>query len=205
MTIAHEQPNGSIRLEIEVHRMTDSELPFKDGDITKMMDTLRDNKPFKLKAVVSNFKEDNPDELHVFFGKKSVMFWDGDGNEFAVKTSDVSVIRNLAGALILWANYQDKLNPSGEETFAAFRLFGWHRTPNDSEAINGTRTKWYARTVGMMTPQTLQRNFEDLTAIENEMASKTKVDTEELRDIRVARNILWSEMCKRETPSQEKK
>jgi hypothetical protein len=104
-----------------------------------------------------------------------------------------SIARQIAGALVSWANKVDDTAPlTGPEVMATMKLFDWATPRIEHHSVNKTRTEWYHRNVQIMTPKTMMRHFRDLKVLEK-CYSREGNDIQ-LMDVGNSIDILWKAM-----------
>jgi hypothetical protein len=95
------------------------------------------------------------------------------GANFLAKIDDPRTAREIAGALVAWANRKDGLN-NGAHFLSRLGVSiiddGRPEFPSVDDYMhinrgNDTRKNWYARNVGRMTQETKDRNLKDLLGI----------------------------------------
>ena len=126
-------------------------------------------------------------EFEIAFGKSEIAFNQPDG-DFGAFIRNPRVAREIAAALVTWANRQESSKSSGVHILVS--------APIAQDPVNNSRESWYTRTVRMMTDDTIQRNMKDLQSIEASLASNRN-ETPELEDVRAAISICHAELRRR--------
>lgn len=124
---------------------------------------------------------------------------------FLAKINDPRTAREIAGALVAWANRQDS-NKQDAETMSAIvwgspaRVASKEIGMADGEtSMRESREEWYRRNVHHMTRGTLERNFNDL----KEVLDLSPIGSEEALDCQKAMNILHDSLMGIEPPDIE--
>lgn len=162
-----------------------------------MIDAITEGQEFKHEWLESN--EFDPLSIRTI---PSALQFTSEGSSFVFECNDPRVAREIAGALVAWANRKegktDEPNPIADaiwvESLRANRNVQKSLTevtaPSISDWANiksgrSTREEWYRRNVRHMTPETLKRNMKDL----KEIKAQTPVGPE-YDDIQKAIDIL---------------
>jgi hypothetical protein len=150
-------------------------------EIMQMLDAIHAKKPYvyKLSDVdIFEFKSDRVKSTYRC----------GHGFTF----DDVETARNLAGALIVWANVQEDYTPTGDEMAALVKLAGFVEWPTKHHPVNQSRAEWYAKMTPLMSIETLKRNKSDLRKIA--LQANKERDHATLRDANRALDFIHYEL-----------
>ena len=155
--------------------------------VVEMIDAISEGRNYRLDVNTTQ----TSDEMYVGFDSGAIVFH-GVGMSFLSTVTDPRTAREIAGALVAWANRKDAQSKPGElwleelksksieamgydpvatQQVAAFDANSEARAPSpeDWKAIkNGydSRANWYRRNVGRMSQETKDRNLKDLKAIQ---------------------------------------
>lgn len=160
-------------------------------EVCKMIDAITEGKEFTLSVPVPV----GENSLTLKFHEDEISIYGAHG--FATAIRNLRDIREIAAALVAWANRKD-----GTIDLAAMSILGsirWAELKKSAEddtapsihdwanikSGRSTREEWYRRNVRHMTPETLKRNMKDL----KEIKAQTPVGPE-YDDIQKAIDIL---------------
>lgn len=152
--------------------------------VMEMINAIFDGKPYRMEV---NSADDNFENMEVRFRSDNVVFVE-KGGAFVCTVNDPRIAREIAAALVTWANRQESSKSSGVHILVS--------APIAQDPVNNSRESWYTRTVRMMTDDTIQRNMKDLQSIEASLASNRN-ETPELEDVRAAISICHAELRRR--------
>jgi hypothetical protein len=125
-------------------------------EVVEMIDAITKGRNYRLDVPTTQ----SSDEMYVGFDTGAVIFH-GVGMSFLATITDPRTAREIAAALVSWANHKD-----GGLPFTPLLNSGW-------------RYEWYKRSVANMTQETKDRNLQDLEAIYR----NPNTSTEEADDI----------------------
>lgn len=160
--------------------------------VRAMIDAIHKREDHVIRAEVS----DGWPSMIAGFSSDEILF-DIEGS--STKMSDPTFARQLAGALILWANKQEGIRPeNGDEMETLIKFCALFDVVDDTHPVNNSRADWYARMTPLMTVETLKRNRADLNVIAKELAkSHAPAARTELADINRAIDYIHHELKKK--------
>jgi hypothetical protein len=121
---------------------------------------------------------------------------DEQGHRLVDNFYDVTTIRQLAGAFILWCNVKQDMRPeNGDEMNALIKFCALFELPQKGHPVNGSRADWYARMTPIMSVETLKRNESDLRKIA--LQANKERDHATLRDANRALDYIHYELKKK--------
>lgn len=118
-------------------------------EVVAMIDAITAGKPF-----VNRWESESDSLIVATSPEKFVM---QDTGDFVFTLRDPRTAREIAGALVAWANRKDG------------QLGALPSTDVDQTSSAGSRATWYRRSVGIMSQEAKNRNLKDLTAIQAQM------------------------------------
>jgi hypothetical protein len=128
-----------------------------------------------------------------------------EGANFLAKINNPRTAREIAGALVAWANRKegDPLSRTIQRrTVQAIVGDDWNEEVNTADEVTGLmnwqdvksdnhpREEWYRRNVGQMSQETKDRNLKDLMAIKEQNATMVGPDQPSMLDLQAAIQIL---------------
>lgn len=144
-------------------------------EVCAMIDAITEGKPFTLNIGTGVNFEFGPNGVSLIADEIGVL----------ARFTDARPSRELAGALIAWANRKDGFTPPPKndmtelelkniqrDTFATHEKFlSAFATKSDENQVRTWvwREEWHRRNVGRMTPETRDRNLKDLVEIQAEL------------------------------------
>lgn len=161
-----------------------------ENKVLEMFRAIRKGRNYSLEIEGAN----NTGECRLQFASDSFSLKLLEGWETEI--DDPRTAREIAGILVTWANAKEGRSFTGEEMDGAMTLFGWANVQDIHHPVNQTRAKWYDDMVGIMTTDTLKRNYADLRILAKRLARENaKHDTgwNDLSDVRRAIGVCHSE------------
>jgi hypothetical protein len=158
-------------------------------EVVAMMDAITEGRNYDLE-VAGDRESDN---VRLQFASDSFAI-SHDPNSFAVtEVTNPRVAREIAGALVAWANRKDSSTKGGKDAVEITAAVWGAPARVNSGGVGGTdatnpssRAEWFRRNVNRMTQETKDRNLKDLRAILSDPMTRH----EEHSDIQAAIMIL---------------
>lgn len=159
--------------------------------VVEMIDAISEGKRYTLSIASDDDESNGKKSLAMRMGEGSILFYLRGPVSFAGEIDNPRTAREIAGALVAWANRKEGKIQETKQVEASLILRSEATRPSTADAIKlmsgrSTKTEWYAANVGRMTPETKSRNLRDL----REILAEGNVTHTEQADITTAIQIL---------------
>jgi hypothetical protein len=166
--------------------------------VCEMIDTITEGRNYDLEIKGAN--DTGECRLQFASGSFSLALLEG----WATEIDDPRTAREIAAALIAWANHKDGI--VFDQLTAAANLAAMRKSPTaptvedwaEIKSGRSSREEWYRRNVERMSLETLKRNKEDLKGIRANLPTHSPTRETDWADINKAINIINDELLKRD-------
>lgn len=129
--------------------------------VVEMIDAISEGRTYGFMPSVTEAS----DTLNFTFNKNEINIFSGE--DFAACVENPRTARELAGALIVWANKQEDATVHPDMAVGFMRLMGMNGAPGKYDRDDCWREKWYRIHAPNMTKETLKVNMRDLNKLKD--------------------------------------